>query len=460
MINQSDILIIGAGPAGIYLGWQLAKKGRSVIILESDSQESVGSKMDQFHMDSFAFEEFGVPKPDPNSDEYITTFDTTIHNSPSQKFSSIMKWSVTVMRFQYFINRLIKLAQDDGVKFEFSVSFKKCIIREDRLVGVIAEKNSEGKSFFGRIIVDASGSSAIIRQSLPPNYGVENFKIEDDEKMYVIQRVVQWERPDDPYPGKETKSNTWMYYKTWVAAHFLPNANIFGGGQPGGFKNTEKAAEIFLKNISFPSYKILEEHRATTVYRRSPYSLVGDGFLCLGDSACMTKAFSGEGISLTWAFCTIATAIINRTLQKSDYICKEDLWEINVQYFRNDGAKLAALLAQIPGAANTSKKEMEYLYKRNIIFSGRDFEDMNKYNELQIGFGRMLKIIIVFLFGLLTGQFSKTTLSSILKYMKISGKIRKHYENYPENPLNFEEWVEKADDLWNPVEKMKFTLKA
>jgi hypothetical protein len=173
----------------------------------------------------------------------------------------------------------------------------------------------------------------------------------------------------------------------------------------------------------------------------------------------MTKSFNGEGISLSWAVARIAVDIIIEVLTSSDYyISKEKLWDINVRFFRNYGAKLAALLAQIPVAANTSKKDMEYLFKKNIIFSGKDFEDMNKYNELQIGIGRMVKIICVFLWGLLSRQFSRSTLSSMLKYMKISEKIRKHYENFPENFNDFDNWVQKAEILWSLVEKMEFTL--
>ena len=42
--------------------------------------------------------------------------------------------------------------------------------------------------------------------------------------------------------------------------------------------------------------------------------------------------------------------------------------------------------------------------------------------------------------------------------MGIYGKIRKHYEEYPEDPNNFEDWVEKAQNIWEPVEKMKYSL--
>ena len=46
----------------------------------------------------------------------------------------------------------------------------------------------------------------------------------------------------------------------------------------------------------------------------------------------------------------------------------------------------------------------------------------------------------------------------MLKYMKISGRIRAHYENFPEDPKDFDLWSEKANELWSHVEKMKFNL--
>ncbi|MFX0072953.1 MAG: NAD(P)/FAD-dependent oxidoreductase [Candidatus Hermodarchaeota archaeon] len=458
MNKPYDLLIVGAGPAGIYLGWLMAKKGKSILILERDSRESVGSKMDQFHMDTFAFEEFGVPPPALGNDEYITSLETTIHYSPKGNYPQKMKWGVIAMRFQLFVRRLINLSEKEGVNFQFSSQFKSNIFQDKKLIGIIIEKDGNEMELYGRVIVDASGTSAVVRRSLPNEYGVETFKIEDDEKMYVIQRVIRWQKPDEPHPGIEAKSITWMYYKHWIAPHFISNANIFGNGQPRSFQNAEKANKIFLENMPFPPFEILEEHRATTVYRRLPYSLVGDAFFCLGDSACMTKPFNGEGVALSWAVSRIASEVLDDALQNRDYISKEKLWEINVKYFRDYGAKCSALLAQIPVAANTTKNDMEFLFKKEIIFSAKAFEDMNNYYELQIGLGGMIKILGVFLWGIITRQFSKKTLGTMLKYMKISNKIRKHYEMFPENSKDFDEWVVKADELWSPVEKMKFTL--
>ncbi|MFW9902572.1 MAG: hypothetical protein ACFFDY_14995, partial [Candidatus Thorarchaeota archaeon] len=212
------------------------------------------------------------------------------------------------------------------------------------------------------------------------------------------------------------------------------------------------------QEVPFPPYEVLEVHKATTAYRRSPYSLVGNGFFCIGDSACMSKSFSGEAIESSWNVSLIATDVIHATLENNLELSRENLWPINVRFFRNRGAKLAALLAQIPGAANTTKKDVIYLFKKNFIFSGRDFTSMWENLELEISLGRMLKIIGLFLWGLITRQFSKKALGTMLKYMKISGRIRAHYENFPEDPKDFSEWSEKANELWSHVEKMKFTL--
>ena len=328
------------------------------------------------------------------------------------------------------------------------------------MVGIKYEKDGKIIEAYGKLIADTTGSSAIVRRSLPNDFGVETFKIEDDEKMYVIQRVIQWKYPDEPHPGtgEYEESISWLYYKTWVAPHFLPNANIFGGGQPGNYENQEKAMKIFLEDVPFPPYDILEVHKATTAYRRSPFSIIGNGFYCAGDSACMSKSFSGEAIESSWNASLIAIDVIDSCLNKNIELSKENLWPINVGFFRGQGAKLAALLSQIPGAANTTKKDVTYLFKKNFIFSGRDFTSMWENLEMDMNFGRMIKIVGLFLMGLLTRRFSRKALSTMIKYMGISGKIRKHYEQFPENPNDFENWVEKAKSLWEPVEKMKYTL--
>ena len=434
-----DVIIVGAGPVGVYFGMKIAEKKHSVLIIEQASKENTGSKMDQFHLETMVFDKYGILPPIEGTDEFITKFRWTSYYGPYGKYQQIMDYPITAMRFQFFIHRLIEYAEAEGVEFQFSSSFEDIIVKDDTVTGVRVKIGGETKEFLGKLIVDSTGTSAIVRRSLPDEIGIEKFKIEDEDKMYVIQRVIRWDNPEEPHPGigQYEGSISWLYYKTWVAPHFIPNANIFGGGQPGGYENTEKAAEIFLKDVPFPPYTLLEEHRATTAYRRSPYSLVGNGFLCIGDSACMSKSFSGEAIESSWGASLIAVDVIHRLLEENLPLSMKNMWDVNIRYFRDRGAKLAALLAQIPGAANTTKKDVIYLFRKNFIFSSRDFTSMWENLELDMSLGRMIKIVWLFLWGLISRQFSKRALLTMLKYMKISGAVREHYENYPESVENF-----------------------
>jgi flavin-dependent dehydrogenase len=460
-LNQKyDIIIVGAGPVGIYLGSLLAKKSHSVMIVEKDSRDKTGSKMDQFHLETMVFKQYDISPPDKEAEEFITDFKYTSYYGPDGKYQQIMEYPITALRFKHFIQRLIKIAENEGVNFSFSSAYKESIVSSGTLIGIKIEKEGQEFNLYGKLIIDSTGSSAAVRRSLPNDFGVENFKIEDEEKMYVIQRVIKWKNPEQPHPGKGKylKSISYLYYKTWIAPHFLPNANILGGGQPGGYENQEKAMKIFLEDVPLPPYEIIEIHKDTTAYRRSPLSLVGNGFFCIGDSACMSKSFSGEAIESSWEAAQLATEVIDDLLGKNLELTQNNLWPINVKYFRGRGAKLTALLAQIPSAANLTKSDVSYLFKHDIIFSGKDFQSMWENLELNFSFGRLLKIIGLFLWGLITNKFSRRALSSMLKYMKISGELRKHYENYPEDPREFDDWEDQAIKLWEPVEKMRFTL--
>ena len=460
MKNRYDVVIVGAGTAGLFIARKLAQSGHSVIVIEKQPTTNCGSKMDQFHMAQSSFPKYDIPPPIERTAEWIATLEGTTNVSPNFEYSKFMHYPIYAMRFRFFVQRLIKLAKDAGVVFEFEAEFQGGIYEDKILRGVKVQKYNVELEYYGKLMIDASGTAAVIRRSLPDYYHMETFGVNEDEKMYVIQRVVKWDIPEQN-PTRIDKCISFTYYKTWFAQHFMENANIFGNGQPGGFENTEKAFQIFNIAFSVPAYKILEEHRAITTYRRSPYSLVAEAFVCVGDSACMTEPHSGEGIKCAWGACDIIVDTVHELLTKekpSDYLSRKELWKINVQYFRNQGAKLAALLAQIPDAANISAKDMNFMFKKDIIFSVKDFEDMNTDYELKIPRSRMAKIISLLTKGVISGKLSLKTIRSMLNSMKVSGSIRAHYEQFPEQVLLFSEWVQQAEKLWSKVGKMRFTL--
>jgi flavin-dependent dehydrogenase len=446
MNQHCDILIIGAGTAGSYFGWQMARRGHSVVIAERSERSKVCNRLDVFHIDSVKFAEFEIPPPEESSPEFCVILEEGISYSPEGKYPKAVKYPFHVMRLPLFVQRLIALAESEGVRFKFSTAFSRLFYQDGRIGGAVVKRGNHEETIRARLVVDASGINAVVRTSLPREYGVENFEIAPDEKFYVTLRYITWLDPDQP---RTVNSEGWTFYKAWVAPSFHERGAIIGIGATGSYEYGEDVFKEFAEAITLPPHQVDRIERGVTPYRRPPYSVVGDGFLCLGDSACLTKPFSGEGVTSGWTLCKIAAEVIDQALQEEGYLDADSLWPINVRYFRDQGAKFAGILATVPSAANTSKRENSYLFKKDVIFSEEDLTGMNRDFEMHLTTGKILRIVGVIVLGLLTGNYSFASLRALLRSVRISDRIRGHYQGFPDDRSDFTSWVNVAEDLWS-----------
>jgi len=445
MADACDVLIVGAGTAGTYFGWQMARRGHSVLIVDRDPRDKVGSRLDVFHIDSNKFAEFELPVPEPDSPDFCLVLEKSTSYSPEGRYPKAVRYPFHVMRLPLFLQRLFGLAEAAGVCFRFSTNFVELTWENGRISGA---KVKDGENVLGikaRLVVDASGIGAVVRTSLPEHYGVENFKVGPDEKFYVVLRYITWQDSNQP---RTTHLDGWTYYKTWVAPSYHEKGGLIGVGATGSYDRAEAALAEFLHTVRLPPYEIDKIERGVTPYRRPPYSFVGDGFICIGDSACLTKPFSGEGITAAWALCKIAVDVVDEALRRGEYVSTQSLWKINVRYFKDQGAKFAGILATVPSAANATREESNYLFKKDVIFSEEDLTDMNRGFEVHMTIWKILQILSAVITGVLTGNYSLASFNALLRSVLVSGKIRNHYESYPEDPGALGDWVKQADKLW------------
>ncbi|MBN1534423.1 MAG: NAD(P)/FAD-dependent oxidoreductase [Spirochaetes bacterium] len=457
MKKTCDVLVVGAGTAGTYYAWLLAQRGVSVTVLERDDRSKVGKRLDVFHIDSVKFDEFGVPAPVRGAKEFICVLKDNVSLSPDGSYPKVVSYPFHVMRLTPFLQRLYGLAEKAGVSFRFNTPVASPILKGGRLEGVVAGKGGNKTEYRARVVVDATGTAAALRTSLPQGFGVETFSLAPDDRFYVVLRYLRWKDPKGagalgPWRGAfypaENRGVGWTYFKTWIAPSSDPRGAILGIGATGSYEHAEEVLKVFLSKIPLPPYRVDRIERGSTPYRRPPYSVVGDGFICLGDSACITKPFSGEGVTAAWRLCGISAEETVRALAQEGAVLKERLWNINVRYFRGQGAKFAALLATLPGAANSTEREVQYLFKEDVIFSVKDLADMNEHFEVKLSIGRLLKVVFVLLKGLVTGNYSAANLRGLAKALGASGKIKAHYEAFPEKAGDFEGWVHRAETLW------------
>jgi flavin-dependent dehydrogenase len=436
---SSDVIVIGAGTAGCYFADRMGKAGCRVLILEARKLTDLGRHIELFHMDKIRFDEFGIPHP--AKPELIHTEDVGYTWSPDLKIKQPVNYTFYVMHMPSFIQRMQGYAKKAGARLVERARVTGVIIEKGRLAGVRGRQGADSFEARGKLVVDASGLSGAVRTRLPDDFGVENRPVPPGDCLFVCLEL------RDGFPaGFPTGSNSYLFHKAFWNKSYGDGA-ILGIGQPDSFQNAWRKHREWREEYFGDPGKVLRKRQGTIPYHRPPFSLVGNGFMVIGDAANQNKPFSGEGCTSGFTAAKIAAEVAALALKKGKPD-KEDLWAYNARYFHGQGAKFAAGLAQLPAVAELTRKDVTYLFKHDIIFSSRDFEELNTNYEIVMGGGRLIKIGLMLLWGVITGQFAGKSLKKFLSASGKAGKIKTHYLKYPGDPGGFPAWVEEAKLLW------------
>lgn len=435
-----DVVIVGGGTAGAYLGWLLARQGISVAVLERQKQGEPGRHIGIFHMDEVRFPQFGLPLPE--GDELIGYYPDGLAWPPDGDAAKKVSYAFYVMEMPLFIRRLQGYAAGAGAELLFETEFTALLLDQGRPCGVKARRGGSELELRAALVVDASGVEGTVRTRLPEGCGVERDPVDPRDFLYVILQY--WDDIQDDFPRG---LNFYPFHKAFINPGY-GEGMIVGIGQPEKLETAERVQEQFLAE-RFPGvkYRLVKKTWGRTPYRRPPYSLVADSFVVLGDAAFMTKPFSGEGVTSGFTACRIAAEVIAAALSAGD-CSREKLWQLNVRYFRDQGAKFAGLLAQLRAAASLSRADVNYLFDRDVIFSSEDLEQMNRHFEVKMSPGKLLKTGAALAGGRLGRRLSRDGFASLLAAMGASSRLRKHYENYPVDWSAFPAWETRAKALW------------
>ncbi|MDY0345893.1 MAG: NAD(P)/FAD-dependent oxidoreductase, partial [Bacilli bacterium] len=362
-----DVIIVGACTAGTYFSNLLAKKGLKVLVIDKDKEENLSTRLDIFHFTRQSFKDYGLQEAKDGDEEFVRNFNLCYSKSALDNYLKKSFLEVAVMHLPLFIKRLREIALNNGVEFRFETSFSHIIYDKQQIIGVATKG---GEEINARFVVDASGIPSVVRRSIKDPY-IEDFEIGPRDKFYVLLKYVELFNSQD----RVELSTSWPYFKGWIAPQHSANGAIIGVGANLSYDYARKCMAKFEENIKLPEYKLQYEEMGCTPYRRPPFSFVTDGFLVIGDAACLTKPMNGEGITSAWVQCTPAAEVVSEALKDGKYPTKEALWKINTLYQRDEGAEFANLRATLIGAVDMSIKDNDYMFKESIVFKSDDEED-------------------------------------------------------------------------------------
>nr|MDO8087868.1 glycerophosphodiester phosphodiesterase family protein [Candidatus Sigynarchaeum springense] len=354
---------------------------------------------------------------------------------------------IAVSRLPLWLQRMYNVLEADGARLEFSCEFKELIFENGRIVGARVEKDGARREILARLVIDASGIACAVRSTLPKEYGVDTWKYDPTRMFYVILHYIKWKEPDKPHPkvGDIIPS-----YFQFFDPGYGGDECIMGIAVPDSFENAEKMMAEIIERYHYPPFELKKREFNYFPLSPPPYSLVGDGFFCAGDSASIINPLAARGIVETWTLLKNVEPEFDNALKSGEYLSKEILWNVNVKHFRNEGADLAHTLMIASFVHFISEKEINLLFEqlRPIVDTSPRSDDDSAPEEFALSFGMLVKILFKVIGWLLRRKVSLKSIKHVLRINGLAGRIKKHYQQYPEKPGDFEGWARKADEIW------------
>lgn len=455
-MKNCDVLIVGGATSGCYLAKLLAQKGHDVVVADRLTAQTLGNRLDIFHMTRREMEKYGLPCPESGDGIYEFEFADNYSYSPHGNYPKYNYDVVVGMHMAKYIAVMRKEAEDVGAKFLFRHDFQRFLFQNGKIVGAVFATDGGEEEIFAKTVVDCSGADAKPRTSLPDDFIVENTLLGGNDKFYVILRYVRLKNPEDfvNASGKFV-CRGWTYYKAWLAPCSSDGADaILGIGACTSYDHGEEVFKELEQNVTLPEHEVVRFERGTTPYSRPPYSFVGDNFIVSGDAGALTKPNNGEGVTSSMEQMLIVADVLDKALKNGD-TSKEALWNVNVAYNQVQGAEFASTRALFTKAVCAKMEEWEYLYKKSIIFDDRFFDGGKTMPPSKTPVRDSLHLVFGILGGILKGKLSVKTIKCFADGLKLGGKLKKHYLRFPATPQDYDKWKCKADKLWNKVGKMQ-----
>ncbi|MDR1733616.1 MAG: NAD(P)/FAD-dependent oxidoreductase [Oscillospiraceae bacterium] len=474
MRTSYDVIVVGAGTAGIFFAKRMADAGYSVGVFDLLPEERQGERLGVFHTDKERLAPFGVPEPHKGDADYITEFAVGISKSCFDHYPKRTEYPYLVLRFAPFLKRLRAWAGESGVEFCFAQRFTDFLRDgQGRICGaVFTDAQGQQAEITGRLVADCSGIPSAARRKMV-NSRVETFEITPRDMFYVILHYVKFK---DPEKDCFSEPPGWLYYKSWLGLTEDPEGFLFGTGANLSYEYCLACHDAFREKIPAPAYEEYTEsddgpyrpsygvgaelgregywERGVTPYHRAPYSLVDDGFICMGDSACMTKPFSGEGITSGWVACDIAAQVAADAMREGAYPTEAALWAYNVRYAQGQGADFANLMATLVNAVDCSEAENEYEFSKDIVFSGTSLTRTSRNFNGDMPLPEVLGLVPKVLAGIARKGISMQSVRNLGKGILCGMRLKSLYKAYPTVPSAFAAWAAKADALWTQAGNM------
>jgi len=341
-----DILIVGAGTAGCIAARTAAEKGLDVCLVDCKPEGKVGDKVCGDAVGKHHFDKLGLSYP--AGEEFECNMLGMDVYSPDSKTrfriegKGISGFGVNRHKFG---QRLLKEALSKNIVFHDCTVALAPLIERGFVKGVKAQNSKEGwkQDIHGRVTIDASGVSGIVRQNLPSEFGLER-RIDSKDLIALYRELRSNVESDSDYSEiyLNQQAAPGGYY--WIFYKGEGRANVGVGVEMKKSYLNPKARlyQYVLSRREFENSKVIHGGGGIVPTRRPLDCLVANGVMLVGDAACLVNPISGGGIGPSMLSGRLAAETAVDALASGDF-SRDGLWKYNIDFMKEYGGKQAGL---------------------------------------------------------------------------------------------------------------------
>lgn len=291
MKNKWDIIVVGAGPAGLFAAKEAASEGRSVLLLERKREMGLPVRCGE------AIDHEGLVKYIPIEERWISsrvnTFVLVTPNGQEVELKSEI-YSGYVLNRDLFEQDVAAQASEAGVSIKMKANVLDLIFDNDKLLGVIAEEQGVLNQYFADVIIASDGIESKLARKMGINSHLKPSDIESCVQA-TLANVNLNKHALYIYVGKCYAPGGYA----WVFPKANNCANV-GLGINGRYATGEKHSIDYLNDFLekfFPDASIQRLVTGGVPLAKNLDPLVKENFLIVGDAGHMVNPLNGGGLT-------------------------------------------------------------------------------------------------------------------------------------------------------------------
>jgi flavin-dependent dehydrogenase len=354
-----------------------------------------------------------------------------------------------ILNRRRFGQRLLNSALDTGaILFESSIA-TQALMKNAFVTGIEAKdmKKDTMIRLESKVVVDASGFTAILRKSLPPSVGIDlHVDSEDVEACYREIRTLKQDF-DTRYCEIYLDQTLTPCGYHWIFPEGESDVNAgLGMAMMKGFPNPKNQFyKMILPKPLFKNSQLVKGGSWYVPTRRPLDCMTGNGMIVVGDAACQVNPIHGGGIGPSMMGGNLAGKAIVEALENND-VSRESLWQYNREYMKSYGAKQAGLdIFRLFLLKSVGNEEMNYGMKYNLL-TDEDLFKASLGEDLNLNINEKTRRIFY-------GMGKLSMLRRLRDAANLLKKMKRLYLDYPASPKEFEPWRKTAVDLVKEANK-------